>query len=255
VKIAMTISGQPRRLEAGFYELNKHFLSKYDIDVYMHSWKDEYYYKYYYGELVHKYKADMSAYDKALELYQPKKHLFEKGIKFDSYGIEDVGRFDSHFGMTLSIKRAWDLLESSGIKYDYIIRARFDLLYSHYNVVNHPYLTDITQLDPNKVHSFKKIHDPEGKQNINDQFAIGGYKVMEVFHNFFPHLINYYFRNPEYKQLMNDSNSTHLYIETSLRQYLRDNNIDLSVEQEPNLYEVLYNDKFKAVWDAARIMR
>ena len=54
---------------------------------------------------------------------------------------------------------------------------------------------------------------------------------------------------------MNDSNSTHLYIETSLRQYLRDNNIDLSVEQEPNLYEVLYNDKFKAVWDAARIMR
>ena len=255
MKIAMTISGQPRRLEAGFYELNKHFLSKYDIDVYMHSWKDEYYYKYYYGQLMHKYKADMSAYDKALELYQPKKHLFEKGIKFDSHGIEDVGRFDSHFGMTLSIKRAWDLLESSGIQYDYIIRARFDLLFSHYTPINHPYLTDITQLDPNKIHSFKHSFDRDGIWNINDQFGIGGYNAMKVYHNFFPNLINYYFRNPEYKTKMNNSDSSHLYIETSLLQYLHDNNIETTPEQEINLHESLLGSNFTHSYDTPRIMR
>ena len=251
----MTISGQPRRLESGFYELNKHFLSKYDIDVYMHSWKDEYYYKYYYGQLMHKYKADMSAYDKALELYQPKKHLFEKGIKFDSHGIEDVGRFDSHFGMTLSIKRAWDLLESSGIQYDYIIRARFDLLFSHYTPINHPYLTDITQLDPNKIHSFKHSFDRDGIWNINDQFGIGGYNAMKVYHNFFPNLINYYFRNPEYKTKMNNSDSSHLYIETSLLQYLHDNNIETTPEQEINLHESLLGSNFTHSYDTPRIMR
>jgi hypothetical protein len=255
MKIAMTISGQPRRLESGFYELNKHFLSKYDIDVYMHSWKDEYYYKYHYGQLMHKYKADMSAYDKALELYQPKKHLFEKGIRFDSYGIEDVGRFDSHFGMTLSIKRAWDLLESSGIQYDYIIRARFDLLFSHYTPINHPYLTDITQLDPNKIHSFKHSFDRDGIWNINDQFGIGGYNAMKVYHNFFPNLINYYFRNSEYKIKMNDSDSSHLYIETSLLQYLHDNNIETTPEQEINLHESLLGSNFTHSYDTPRIMR
>jgi hypothetical protein len=38
-------------------------------------------------------------------------------------------------------------------------------------------------------------------------------------------------------------------------QYLRDNNIHISIEEEPNLYEVLHNDKFMAFWDAVRIMR
>jgi hypothetical protein len=255
MRIAMTISGQPRRLEAGFHELQKHFLSKYDIDIYMHSWKDEYYYKYHYGELVHEYKADMFAYDRALELYKPKSHLFEKGIRFDSYGIEDVGRFDSHFGMTLSFKRAWDLLKSSGIKYDYVIRARFDLLFSHYTPVNHPYLTDITQLNPNKVHSFKHSFDREGIRNIHDQFAIGGYNVMETYHNFFPHLINYYYRNPQYKQFMNEIGASHLYVETSLLQYLKDNNIETSPEQEINLHEATLGSDFTHSHDTPRIMR
>jgi hypothetical protein len=255
MKIAMTISGQPRRLEAGFYELNKYFLSKYDIDIYMHSWKDEYYYKYHYGELTHKYKADLLAYDKALELYKPKDYLFEKGIKFDSYGIEDVGRFDSHFGMTLSFKRAWDLLEKTGIKYDYVIRARFDLLFSHYAPVNHPYLTDITQLDPSKVYSFKHSFDRDGAHNINDQFAVGGYNAMKIYHNFFPNIIHYYFYDQNYKNLMNSIPASNFYVETSLLQYLKDNNVETSPEQEINLYENILGSNFKHSYDTPRIMR
>ncbi len=46
MKIAMTISGQPRQYAAGFLECKKWFLDKYDIDVYLHSWVDNEFYKY-----------------------------------------------------------------------------------------------------------------------------------------------------------------------------------------------------------------
>ena len=128
-------------------------------------------------------------------------------------------------------------------------------MFSHYTPINHPYLTDITQLDPNKIHSFKHSFDRNGKWNINDQFGIGGYDAMKVYHNFFPNLINYYFRNPEYKQKMNDDNSSHLYIETSLLQYLHDNNIETSPEQEINLHESLLGSNFTHSYDTPRIMR
>ena len=45
------------------------------------------------------------------------------------------------------------------------------------------------------------------------------------------------------------------YVETSFRQYLRDQNIDLVVENQPNIYETLLDNKITPLWDAARIMR
>ena len=42
----MTISGQPRQYLAGFSECEKWFLSRYDIDVYLHSWVDKEFHKY-----------------------------------------------------------------------------------------------------------------------------------------------------------------------------------------------------------------
>ena len=130
-----------------------------------------------------------------------------------------------------------------------------NLLFSHYIPVNHPYLTDITQLDPSKVHSFKHSFDRQGIRNINDQFAVGGYNAMKTYHNFFPHLINYYFRDSKYKQFMNDIDASHLYVETSLLQHLRDNDIQTSPEQEINLHEVMLGSNYTHSYDTPRIMR
>ena len=37
-KIAICISGRPRYLEEGFQEINRYILSKYDCDVFIHTW-------------------------------------------------------------------------------------------------------------------------------------------------------------------------------------------------------------------------
>ena len=201
----MTISGQPRQYAAGFLECKKWFLDKYDIDVYLHSWVDKKFYKYDFfdeGKLQNTYTADENTYSEILELYKPKGYLFEKAINFDATDIKGSNnqRLNSQLGMWMSLKRAWDLLEESGIKYDYVIRTRFDLQFTDHVVESCPLISNITQLDPNQVNLFDYHNDNHRKLNINDLFAIGGYDVMKVYHNLFIDQIYYHFTDPVYDE-------------------------------------------------------
>ncbi len=201
----MTISGQPRQYAAGFLECKKWFLDKYDIDVYLHSWVDKKFYKYDFfdeGKLQNTYTADENTYSEILELYKPKGYLFEKAINFDATDIKGSNnqRLNSQLGMWMSLKRAWDLLEESGIKYDYVIRTRFDLQFTDHVVESCPLISNITQLDPNQVNLFDYHNDNHRKLNVNDLFAIGGYDVMKVYHNLFIDQIYYHFTDPVYDE-------------------------------------------------------
>ena len=201
----MTISGQPRQYAAGFLECKKWFLDKYDIDVYLHSWVDKKFYKYDFfdeGKLQNIYTADENTYSEILELYKPKGYLFEKAINFDATDIKGSNnqRLNSQLGMWMSLKRAWDLLEESGIKYDYVIRTRFDLQFTDHVVESCPLISNITQLDPNQVNLFDYHNDNHRKLNVNDLFAIGGYDVMKVYHNLFIDQIYYHFTDPVYDE-------------------------------------------------------
>ena len=205
MKIAMTISGQPRQYAAGFLECKKWFLDKYDIDVYLHSWVDKKFYKYDFfdeGKLQNTYTADENTYSEILELYKPKGYLFEKAINFDATDIKGSNnqRLNSQLGMWMSLKRAWDLLEESGIKYDYVIRTRFDLQFTDHVVESCPLISNITELDPNQVNLFDYHNDNHRKLNVNDLFAIGGYDVMKVYHNLFIDQIYYHFIDPVYDE-------------------------------------------------------
>jgi hypothetical protein len=209
MKIAMTISGQPRQYAAGFLECKKWFLDKYDIDVYLHSWVDKKFYKYDFfdeGKLQNTYTADENTYSEILELYKPKGYLFEKAINFDATDIKGSNnqRLNSQLGMWMSLKRAWDLLEESGIKYDYVIRTRFDLQFTDHVVESCPLISNITQLDPNQVNLFDYHNDNHRKLNVNDLFAIGGYDVMKVYHNLFIDQIYYHFTDPVYDEWLTD---------------------------------------------------
>lgn len=205
MKIAMTISGQPRQYAAGFLECKKWFLDKYDIDVYLHSWIDKKFYKYDFfdeGKLQNTYTADENTYSEILKLYKPKGYLFEKAINFDATDIKGSNnqRLNSQLGMWMSLKRAWDLLEESGIKYDYVIRTRFDLQFTDHVVESCPLISNITQLNPNQVNLFDYHNDNHRKLNVNDLFAIGGYDVMKVYHNLFIDQIYYHFTDPVYDE-------------------------------------------------------
>jgi hypothetical protein len=203
MKIAMTISGQPRQYLAGFSECEKWFLSRYDIDVYLHSWVDKEFHKYDFfdeGKLQTTYSANEDTYNDLLSLYRPKSYLFEKSINFDATNIKGINnqRLNSQLGMWMSLKRAWDLVEESGIKYDYVIRTRYDLKFTDLVVESCPLISDITQLDPNKVNLFDYTNDDHRILNVNDLFAIGGYDVMKIYHNLFSDEIYYHFLDPVY---------------------------------------------------------
>jgi hypothetical protein len=205
MKIAMTISGQPRQYAAGFLECKKWFLDKYDIDVYLHSWIDKKFYKYDFfdeGKLQNTYTADENTYSEILKLYKPKGYLFEKAINFDATDIKGSNnqRLNSQLGMWMSLKRAWDLVEASGIKYDYVIRTRFDLQFTDHVVESCPLISNITQLDPNQVNLFDYTHDDHRILNVNDLFAVGGYDVMKIYHNLFIDEIYYHFIDPIYDE-------------------------------------------------------
>ena len=69
------------------------------------------------GKLQTTYTATENTYNELLELYKPKDYLFEKAITFDATNIKGSNnqRLNSQLGMWMSLKRAWDLLEESGI--------------------------------------------------------------------------------------------------------------------------------------------
>jgi hypothetical protein len=148
MKIAMTISGQPRSADEGFIECKKWLLDKYDIDVYLHAWNDKEFFKYDFfneGKIKHIYKPSEKLYSNILDWYQPKDYLFEKAIKFDATDIKGSNnqRLNSQLGMWMSLKRAWDLVEASGIKYDYVIRTRYDLKFTDHVSEDCPLINDI----------------------------------------------------------------------------------------------------------------
>jgi hypothetical protein len=205
MKIAMTISGQPRSADEGFIECKKWLLDKYDIDVYLHAWNDKEFFKYDFfneGKIKHIYKPSEKLYSNILDWYQPKDYLFEKAIKFDATDIKGSNnqRLNSQLGMWMSLKRAWDLVEASGIKYDYVIRTRYDLKFTDHVSEDCPLINDILNLDPNQVHLFDYTNDNHRKLNVNDLFAVGGYDVMKIYHNLFIDQIYYHFIDPVYDE-------------------------------------------------------
>ena len=224
MKIAILVSGQPRRYRNGFKDLKKWFLDRYDCDVYLHAWDAPEFHKYNFfdeGKLQHIYKTNNNIYTNLVDWYKPKAHLFEPAIKFDAADLKGPNnqRLDSQMSMWLSLKRAWDLMEESGIKYDLVIKTRYDLLFTHRVANNCPLVEDVTQYDPNVVHHFEYPPHWEMADQINDTFAVGGYDVMKTYCSVFTQMLRIIFVDPEYYDHYFD-----MFInETLLAQHLRNN--------------------------------
>ena len=230
MKIALILSGQPRRYRNGYKELKKWFLDRYDIDVYLHAWKAKEFHKFNFfngGKLEKIHHVDENLYDNLVNWYQPKGYLFEKSIQFDGKDIKGQNnqRLNSQMGMWMSLKRAWNLIENSGIQYDLIFKTRYDLLFTHRVANNCPLLEDITQLNPDYLHYFGYASDwVHSNYQMNDQIAIGGYDVMKTYCNLFPQMLNTIFVDPSYSKDYED-----VFInETLIYHYLKVNNTPMS---------------------------
>lgn len=229
MKIALLISGQPRRYREGYQELKKWFLDKYDIDVYLHAWKDTEFKKYDFfneSKVQKTYEVGDDLYQNLLDWYQPKGYLFEPSIEFDSTGLKGPNnqRLNSQMGMWMSTQRVWELCEESGIEYDLVFKTRYDLLFTHRVANNTPLLTDLTKLDPERIHFWEYAPHWDMGYQINDQLAIGKPELIKTYCSLFSEMLNIIFVDPEYSKNYDD-----IFInETLLLQHINNHQLPLN---------------------------
>ena len=126
MKVALLLTGLPRKVEEGYEHYWKNIVENYDTDVYLHFWEDD-------------------EYEKVLNVYNPIKFVKEIPFKFTEYkqGINSyfrdgitpddlarpleeydvAGNFRS-LPMFYSWQRGYSLIEG---EYDCVIRSRYDL--------------------------------------------------------------------------------------------------------------------------------
>ena len=238
--IAICISGQARNYEQGYQELKKWFLDKYDCDVYIHTWKDKTIVRSNFDEDFtpsHTYELTDQDFDNILELYKPKAHYFQYPIPFDVNDIKGNlnRRLNNLLSAAYSIQASNDLVKESGIEYDLVIRYRFDLQFSNWVDPNCPFLSDLTQLEPSKIHLFKYDLNEDGSDSrpgeVDDIFAVGGPKVMDVYSSYFSYLLSYTFIDKEYEEWLHKTigpTADKMVAESYLKYHLVKNNIPIN---------------------------
>ena len=101
-------------LEMGYQKYKENILSKYDTDVFLHTWSTDFE-------------------QEILELYKPKAHVIEKQEVFDipkhvkGDHAQQPNRRQNHYSRWRSTQKVLDLLFDSDEEYDYVLLSRFDL--------------------------------------------------------------------------------------------------------------------------------
>lgn len=201
-RVALCISGQPRNIRDTFPYIYNHIILPNNADVFFHTYFDP---QNTVLEKTHIGRGDCSVdpnvVDELVQLYKPVRYAVEKPRNFERtslYVPENRIRMsrelnpqtnwdrDQHkkhvlknmMSMYYSMFKANELKElysyETGIQYDYVIRARFDL------VPLQPILCNT--LDPTKLH-FHDLGQPEGQ--MCDWFNIGSNSVMNIFTSVF----------------------------------------------------------------------
>lgn len=192
MKVAILISGQPRNFERGYKELYEMYLSKYDCDVYFHTWSDNKFTatQFFHDRPVREYMMEDAWMFNLTELYIPTICTFEKPIVFDNTGVVDpIWRqpLQNTKSMWYSVMKSFALTNN---KYDVYIRTRFDLKYE-------PSLMDLSKLDLSTLHVWDWDTDSRVKhRGLYDVFAIGSYETIGIYSSLY-HKIDWYLEHDE----------------------------------------------------------
>ena len=193
----------------GYNHIKKHILDKIDTDVFIHNWQPE-------------IKRDI------VTLYKPKSFLIENQIDFSNIvkerqldTIPDPPRSPftilSHF---YSVQKSFLLMEETGIKYDVVIKARFDLGRINRNTsgrgLGNPYAVQCINFDPtldmNKFYVANWNYFYDGPA---DMWFYSGYNNMIKLTKLYDSLVNdYFFLDSDYAKstdINNISNAVKLY--------------------------------------------
>ena len=210
MKVAVCLSGQPRKVSVGHSYIRASLLD-YDVDYYSHLWyhKDDIgkELKFYSGwdeKVADRIVNDVE--EQFLDLYSPKKYIFEPQLQFiDNHNlIHNHGRQpvttqppSVFISMLYSKRMAFELILNTGINYDVVIITRtdfcpikrfdldLDLDYMYFAYVDGPEwnttcINDVMSISNTKnadiytnlYHSYKEIYD-SGIQFCAHRLAMG----------------------------------------------------------------------------------
>lgn len=171
----------------GFNHIKKRILKDNDVDIFIHSWELE--------------KINLIT-----NLYKPKKFLFEKQIDFSPIIKErNLNLLQnnprppqsvlSHF---FSIQKVFELCYSSGINYDIVIKARFDLGRINRNT-SQEYPVQCINFDKNLDMSYFYMADwPRFNCGPADMWFYSGYKNMKNFTKIYDDLNKYFYIDSDF---------------------------------------------------------
>lgn len=226
-KVALCISGQPRKALETYPYIYEYIIKPNNADVFIHMHYDS---NNRYIEKAHADNGNCLLEEKidkkVIELYQPKSYLIEcprnfqkPNIKIPEKRLENIKRMNCHKNWTdeehrshivkqltsmyYSIYKSNELKEvyanENGIVYDYVIRIRFDIL------PREPIIC--SNIDPNYIH-YLEIGQPDDL--ISDWLNIGSNSIMNIYSSLYLNMdylntFNYYKKEDRLPNLLEPS--------------------------------------------------
>lgn len=181
----------------GYKHIKKNILDNNNVDIFIHNWQQE-------------------KQNQITSLYKPKKAIFEKQINFDSLIVErnlhlltnnprSPQSVLSHF---YSIQKVFELCYSDNIKYDIIIKSRFDLGRINRNT-SKEYPVQCINFNRNLDMSYFYMADwPRFNCGPADMWFYSGYNNMQKFISIYDELLkNFYLKSKLHDYAYNIENN------------------------------------------------
>ena len=200
-KVALCISGFIRNATDTYPSIKKNIIDKFDIDVFIYSYKSTVKHKSIYKI---RQSPDTSDEDIIVKLYQPKKYVFNEfsndfvnnivlknrpdeykqllaDYANDSLESKYVTKHVNQYCMFYNVYKCNELKKEyeseNGFKYDYVIRTRFDM-----SINDSKYLDCLSYLNDNNI---MIIGPAQHNYTIYDHFALGQSMSMDKYSNLY----------------------------------------------------------------------
>ncbi len=185
-KTALCLSGHMRTFESTYNYLKRYILDITKCDIFIHTW-DIVGFDFNRGDGHLTSKPTVNYKQKIINMYNPKKIIIEPQKQFNilrwkqTYTVRDPNTI---IGMYYKIKMVNELKkeyeQENNFNYDCVIRCRPDLLFE-------------TPININDFKDLSSLHVPTfGWYNgLNDQFAFGDSKTMDVYASCFDYIYQY----------------------------------------------------------------
>jgi hypothetical protein len=229
MKIALCLSGQPRLLERGYNQLYIPLKTKYNVDVFVHTWFDRDRVNIPYQGRRGSYPCDENTLQTIMKLYSPiiMHHEPQKIFDTPTDAIYESCIPNSVYSLFYSMMICNNLKsfyeKTNNFEYDIVIRSRFDIVFANAFSMN------LEKLNLEKINLYEARH-PILKNIPNDQFAIGNSKNMNQYSNVYSNIQKYY--NSGFKHFVGEHLLGHHLTQTNLNMNFTDDFMTAFPERE-----------------------